>query len=69
MVVTGDQPDEREMRIHEKLTSPDVLAVSTLGQLAKHPRISALAQIHHRMVSPHPEGWGLLGQRVEKPMR
>lgn len=42
MVVTGDQPDEREMRIHEKLTSPDVLAVSTLGQLAKHPRISAL---------------------------
>ena len=42
MVVTGDQTDEREMRIHEKLTSPDVLAVSTLGQLAKHPRISAL---------------------------
>ena len=42
MVVTGDQPDEREMRIHEKLTSSDVLAVSTLGQLAKHPRISAL---------------------------
>jgi len=42
MVVTGDQPDEREMRIHEKLTSPDVLAVSTLGQLAKHPRISEL---------------------------
>jgi len=42
MVVTGDQPDERETRIHEKLTSPDVLAVSTLGQLAKHPRISAL---------------------------
>ena len=42
LVVTGDQPDEKEKRIHEELTSPDVLAVSTLGQLAKHPRISAL---------------------------
>ncbi|MDD4652243.1 MAG: AAA family ATPase [Methanothrix sp.] len=41
-VVTGDQPDEKEKRIHEILTSPDVLAVNTLGQLAKHPRISAL---------------------------
>lgn len=42
MVVTGNQPDEKEMRIHEILTSPEVLAVNTLGQLAKHPRISAL---------------------------
>jgi predicted ATPase len=41
-VVTGDQPDEEEKRIREILTSPDVLAVNTLGQLAKHPRISAL---------------------------
>lgn len=41
-VVTGDQPDEEEKRIHEILTSSDVLAVNTLGQLAKHPRISAL---------------------------
>lgn len=41
-VATGDQPDEKEKRIHEILTSPDVLAVNTLGQLAKHPRISAL---------------------------
>jgi predicted ATPase len=41
-VVTGDQPDEKEKRIHEILTSPDVIAVNTLGQLAKHPRISAL---------------------------
>jgi predicted ATPase len=42
LVVTGDQPDENEKRIHEILTSSDVLAVNTLGQLAKHPRISAL---------------------------
>ena len=41
-VVTGDQPDEEEKRSREILTSPDVLAVNTLGQLAKHPRISAL---------------------------
>lgn len=41
-VVTGDQPDEKKERIHEILTSPDVLAVNTLGQLAKHPRVSAL---------------------------
>jgi predicted ATPase len=38
-VVTGDQPDEEEKRIREILTSPDV---NTFGQLAKHPRISAL---------------------------
>ena len=41
-MVTGDQPDEKEERVHELLTSPDVLAVNTLGQLAKHPRISSL---------------------------
>ena len=41
-MVTGDQPDEKEKRVHELLTSPDVLAVNTLGQLAKHPRISSL---------------------------
>jgi predicted ATPase len=41
-VFTGDQPDEKEKRIHEILTSSDVLAVNTLGQLAKHPRIGAL---------------------------
>ena len=41
-VVIGGQLDEEEKRIHEILTSSDVLAVNTLGQLAKHPRISAL---------------------------
>lgn len=41
-VVTGDKPDETEKRIHEILTSSDVLAVNTLGQLAKHPRVGAL---------------------------
>jgi predicted ATPase len=42
IVVSGEQPDEKDTRIEEKLESPELLAVSTLGQLAKHPRVSAL---------------------------
>jgi predicted ATPase len=41
-VVTGEVPDEEETREHEQLASPEMLAVSTLGQLAKHPRVTAL---------------------------
>jgi predicted ATPase len=41
-VVSGDMPDEKDTRIPEKLESADLLAVSTLGQFAKHPRVSAL---------------------------
>jgi predicted ATPase len=41
-VITGDMPDEQETRTPEKLTAPEMLAVSTLGQFAKHPRVSAL---------------------------
>lgn len=43
-VITGDEPDERDTRITEQLNSPDVLAVNTLGQFTKHPRVSALRQ-------------------------
>ena len=43
-VVSGDDPDESAVRIEETLSSPDVLAVNTLGQLASHPRVSALRQ-------------------------
>jgi predicted ATPase len=43
-VISGEAPDEQDERIEESLTSPDVLAVSTLGQLAKHPRVNALRQ-------------------------
>jgi predicted ATPase len=35
-------PDERDQRMEEKLSSPDMIAVNTLGQLAKHPRVNAL---------------------------
>ncbi len=43
-VVSGERPDMDEDRVEERLTSREVLAVSTLGQLAKHPRVSALRQ-------------------------
>lgn len=41
-VISGDTPEEDDERVEEALSSPDVLAVNTLGQLAKHPRVSAL---------------------------
>lgn len=41
-VITGEAPDERDQRIEERLDSPEMIAVNTLGQFAKHPRVSAL---------------------------
>jgi predicted ATPase len=41
-VVTGEMPDEQDERMDEELASPEMIAVNTLGQLAKHPRVSAL---------------------------
>ncbi len=41
-VVSGEAPDESDERVEEELDSPDMLAVNTLGQFAKHPRVSAL---------------------------
>jgi predicted ATPase len=41
-VVTGDMPDEQDTRVEERLDSPEMLAVNTLGQFARHPRVSAL---------------------------
>ncbi len=43
-VVTGEMPEEKNEEIYEQLTSPEMLAVNTLGQFAKHPRVSALRQ-------------------------
>jgi hypothetical protein len=40
-VIPGEAPDERQ-RIEERLDSPEMIAVNTLGQFAKHPRVSAL---------------------------
>jgi len=41
-VITGEIPDEEDERVSEQLSSPEMLAVNTLGQFAKHPRVSAL---------------------------
>lgn len=41
-VISGEMPDEKDERISEQLESSELLAVSTLGQFAKHPRVSAL---------------------------
>jgi predicted ATPase len=41
-VVSGENPDESDERIQESLDVPESLAVNTLGQLARHPRVSAL---------------------------
>ncbi len=41
-VISGDLPESQDQRIQERLTSPDLLAVNTLGQFAQHPRVSAL---------------------------
>ena len=42
-VVSGDMPDGGKP-ISEGLASREMIAVNTLGQLAKHPRVSALRQ-------------------------
>lgn len=41
-VVSGDEPDDTAERIEESLESREMLAVNTLGQFTKHPRVSAL---------------------------
>lgn len=41
-VASGEEPDEKAERVPESLDSPDILAVNALGQLASHPRVSAL---------------------------
>jgi predicted ATPase len=43
-VIAGEEPGIKDERVEEILASPDVLAVNTLGQLAKHPRVNALRE-------------------------
>lgn len=42
--VSGEMPDEDDKRIPQKLRSPDLIAVSTLGQFSDHPRVAALRE-------------------------
>lgn len=43
-VISGEHPDEQDVRVDVALRSPDLLAVSTLGQLSDHPRVAALRE-------------------------
>lgn len=43
-VIAGEEPGLEDERVEEVLASPEVLAVNTLGQLARHPRVSALRE-------------------------
>lgn len=41
-VIAGSDPKPGDRKIRERLDDPAMLATSTLGQLAKHPRVAAL---------------------------
>lgn len=42
--ISGDAPDNAEVRKDYPLRSADLLAVNTLGQFAEHPRVAALRE-------------------------
>ena len=41
-IIAGETPDQANEPINEQFNDPSTLAVSTLGQLVRHPRVSAL---------------------------
>ena len=41
-VITGETPEANDKRIEKPLSSPDMLAINTLGMLAENPRVIAL---------------------------
>lgn len=44
MVISGDMPEPQDQRRDAQLASSDLLAISTLGQLAENPRVVALRE-------------------------
>ncbi|HVZ38438.1 MAG TPA: AAA family ATPase [Candidatus Kapabacteria bacterium] len=40
--ISGERPDKDDARVDIPLKSPDLIAVSALGQFAEHPRVAAL---------------------------
>ncbi len=44
-LVIGELPTEKDELTTEKLVGPDVLAITTFGKLAKHPRVNALQRL------------------------
>lgn len=43
-VIEGERPDKGDVKTEQKLASPDALAVNSLGQLRRHPRVVALRE-------------------------
>ena len=43
-VISGEKPESKDSRIRQRLGSPDLLAVGTLGNLAENPRVMALKE-------------------------
>lgn len=41
-VISGERPEPSDKKVRERLDEPEILAVSTLGRLAKNPRVAAL---------------------------
>lgn len=41
-VISGEQPEENDLRQEIALRGPDLIAVNTLGQIASNPRVAAL---------------------------
>ena len=41
-VISGDRPEKDDTKVFEQLDEPDTLAASTLGRLAKNPRVATL---------------------------
>lgn len=41
---SGEMPDEEDVRQEKPLSTPDLIAVNTLGQFAEHPRVAALRE-------------------------
>ncbi len=42
--ISGEMPDEQDKRVETPLRSPDLIAVSTLGQFAEHPVAASLRE-------------------------
>lgn len=57
-VIAGPNPRKDEPKVKERLDEPDMLAVSTLGQLAKHPRVAALRRFVADWHVSRPSGEG-----------
>jgi len=64
---SGEAPDEKDRRIEIPLKSPDLLAVSALGQFAEHPRAAALREFITGWYISHLSADSACGQPEAEP--